>query len=39
MTDSMIQEISVYDLRKIQILSLGDNQITDTGYNYLFVEK
>lgn len=39
MTDEMIKEIVVFDLRKIQILSLGDNKITDVGFKLLFIDK
>ena len=35
----MIKEIVVFDLRKIQVLSFGDNKITDVGFNLLFTDR
>jgi hypothetical protein len=37
--DEMINEIVSCDFSKVQILSLGDNQITDKGFNSLFENK
>lgn len=37
--DDMIKEIVVFDMKKIQILSLGDNKITDIGFDLLFLKN